>query len=586
MWVIATAGHVDHGKSTLVRMLTGMEPDRYAEERRRGVTIDLGFAWTTLADGCTIAFVDVPGHERFVPTMLAGVGSTPAVMFVVAADEGWMPQSTEHLDALDALGVEHGLLVVTRCDLADPEPAITQARRHLHGTSLSGIPEVRVSGQTGEGGARLRESLDDLVHQLPPPDPNADTRLWIDRVFTIRGAGTVVTGTLRAGTLRTGDELYLPRGDTRVTVRGLHRMGAAENEVLPVSRVGVNLRGIPVDALRRGDALLTPGRWCDTVLLDARLRGRDAATVPRELMLHIGSASTSVRTRPLGHDTVRLSLRAPLPLRIGDRALLRDPGQHRIVAGVTVLDVRPPQLRRRGDARQRARELADREASPNGELARRRLVRADELRAMGAEAPPEAARAGSWLLDPSYREQLGSRLVELVEHHERAHPLSAGLSREAARRALDLPDAGLLPLVLGSTAATGLTEHHGRLRRDAPVLPRPVRQAVDALRAELLEHPFAAPTAQRLAELGLGEPELAAAVRCGELLRLGTRLVLLPGAAAQAANALAALPTPFTVSQAREQLGTTRRVAVPLMELLAREGYTERLTDGRHRLRG
>src|SRR5690349_6898877 len=218
MYVVATAGHVDHGKSTLVRALTGMEPDRWAEERRRGLTIDLGFAWTELAPGLTVAFVDVPGHERFVPNMLAGVGPVPAALFVVAADEGWKPQSAEHLAALHALGVRHGLLVITRADLAEPGAALRQARAELAATSMAGAEAVTVSAVTGEGLDDLRAALDRLVDGLPPADPGAPVRLWIDRAFTIKGAGTVVTGTLGAGRLRPGDELALG-GDT-VRVRG------------------------------------------------------------------------------------------------------------------------------------------------------------------------------------------------------------------------------------------------------------------------------------------------------------------------------------------------------------------------------
>ncbi|HSK62140.1 MAG TPA: GTP-binding protein, partial [Actinomycetospora sp.] len=224
MRVVATAGHVDHGKSTLVRALTGMEPDRWAEERRRGMTIDLGFAWTTLPGlDEAVAFVDVPGHERFVTQMLAGVGPVPATMFVVAADSGWMPQSTEHLDALDALGVRNGLLVVTRSDLADPELARDEALEHLAESSLGRLPAVCVSGTTGLGLDELRSALVGLVAGLPAPDRDADVRLWVDRAFTVRGAGTVVTGTLGAGTVRVGDELAL--GDRSVVVRGMQALG-------------------------------------------------------------------------------------------------------------------------------------------------------------------------------------------------------------------------------------------------------------------------------------------------------------------------------------------------------------------------
>ena len=209
MQVIATAGHVDHGKSTLVRALTGMEPDRWAEERRRGLTIDLGFAWMTLPSGQQVAFVDVPGHERFVPNMLAGVGAVPAVLFTVAADEGWMPQSEEHLAAVHALGMTHGLLAVTRSDLADPADARRQALARLAASSLGEVEAVAVSARTGLGLPALRDALDRLAARLAPPDPAAPVRLWVDRAFRIRGSGTVVTGTLPAGTIAAKQELLL-----------------------------------------------------------------------------------------------------------------------------------------------------------------------------------------------------------------------------------------------------------------------------------------------------------------------------------------------------------------------------------------
>ncbi|MFC5949689.1 GTP-binding protein, partial [Pseudonocardia lutea] len=354
--VIATAGHVDHGKSTLVRALSGMEPDRLAEERRRGLTIDLGFAWTRLGSGTDLAFVDVPGHERFVTTMLAGAGPVPAAMIVVAADEGWMPQSAEHLDALDALGVDRGLLVITRCDLLDPEPALEDAQAALARSSLGELPVVPVCAPRGEGLPELRAALDALVTGLPDPDPAADVRLWVDRAFTIRGAGTVVTGTLGAGTIHVGDELVL--GGRRVGVRGLESLGEPREEVTGVARVAVNLRGLPKEAVGRGDALLTPDAWLTATEIDVRLRapGNRAAVpavpdapdapdapveLPGQLMLHAGSAATGVRVRPLGPRHARLRLDHPLPLRIGDRAVLRDPGRRAVLAGAVVLDVRP-----------------------------------------------------------------------------------------------------------------------------------------------------------------------------------------------------------------------------------------------------
>ena len=284
MHVIATAGHVDHGKSALVRALTGMEPDRWAEERRRGLTIDLGFAWMTLPGGDRVAFVDVPGHERFVPNMLAGVGPAPAVLFVVAADGGWMPQSAEHLAAIDAVGIRHGLLAVTRCDLADPGPATRQALDVVSRTSLGTVEAVAVSAVTGAGLPELRDALARLVAALPAPDPAAPVRLWVDRSFSIRGSGTVVTGTLPAGTITVGQELLLTPSLRPARIRGLESLNEPVASVTGVARVAVNLRGIPADFPARGMALVEAGRWTLTKLVDVRLSLPPEMTVPRQCL--------------------------------------------------------------------------------------------------------------------------------------------------------------------------------------------------------------------------------------------------------------------------------------------------------------
>jgi selenocysteine-specific elongation factor len=586
MHVIATAGHVDHGKSTLVRALTGMEPDRWAEERRRGMTIDLGFAWTTLPAGPTVAFVDVPGHERFVPNMLAGIGPVPAVMFVVAADEGWMPQSAEHLEALHALNVRHGVLAVTRSDLMDPELARDEALEYLEDSTLGRIPAVCVSGGTGAGLDELRAALGLLVAALPEPDVDADVRLWVDRAFTIRGAGTVVTGTLAAGTLHVGNELELAPAGRRVVVRGLQSLGTTAESVDAVARVAVNLRGVPRGAVRRGDALLTPGAWLTTGTVDVRLSTGSAADLRRHVVLHVGTAAVPTRVRPLGTDTARLSLAQPLPLRIGDRALLRDPGTRRIPAGVTVLDVRPPALRRRGAAAARAAELSTMDGTPDGvaELRRRGLIRRDELVAMGVPEPAGVPHEAGWLVDPLLLAQCATQLAATVAAYAAGNPLEPGMPLETARQVSGMPDAQLVDRLLG---AGGLTVSEGRVRLAGPTtgLPDAVRSAIAELRAELARRPFAAPEAHRLAELGLGTKQLAAAVRAGELLKIADGIYLAPGAEHDAIARLRGLPSPFTLSQARQALDTTRRVAVPIMEYLTRRGISRLLPDGTHELR-
>jgi selenocysteine-specific elongation factor len=552
MHVIATAGHVDHGKSTLVHRLTGMWPDRLAEEQRRGLTIDLGFAWTEI-DGRRFAFVDVPGHERFVANMLAGVGAAPAVMFVVAATEGWMPQSEEHLAAVLALGVQHVLVVISKADLADPGPAVAQVRERL--------PDAPVV--LGTDLDQVRAQLVSLVERLPAPDRDADVRLWVDRSFTVRGAGTVVTGTLAAGTIRVGDELE--HAGRRVTVRGLQSLGQDEGEVDAVARVALNLRGVDRQHIGRGDAIRTPGAWLDTAEVDVALRA--AGQLHRQLVLHIGSAAVPVHVRPLG-TAARLRLARPLPLRVGDIGLLRDPGEHRIAAGIEVLDVRPPRLRRRGAARDRADELATGRAHPPV------CARTNELRAMGFEATGQ--RIGEWVVDPQWWAERRQQMMTAVKRWAADHDVAAGMPLETLRQQADLPTAELIPSLLDGT---GLEIADGLVRPPNTGLPPRVDKAVSAVEDWLAEEPFRAPEADELKKLGLGAKELAAAVRVGRLTRIADGVVLGPDALERAADVLRALPQPFTVSDARRALGTTRRVAVPLLEQLDARQITRRSDD-------
>jgi selenocysteine-specific elongation factor len=589
MHVIATAGHVDHGKSTLVRALTGMEPDRWAEERRRGMTIDLGFAWTDV-DTETIAFVDVPGHERFVANMLAGVGPVPAVMIVVAADEGWMPQTQEHVAALDALGVRHGVLVVTRSDLADPTAVLEDARQRLARTTLGRVEAVAVAVPPGGGSMgldELRANLSLMVSALPAPDTNAPVRLWIDRSFSIRGSGTVVTGTIAAGLISAHDTLVLASSDgsrREVRVRALQSLRRQEERVSAVARVAVNLRGVEKDDVRRGDALLTPAEWLSSDVVDVAIAGASAADLNPELTLHIGSTALPVRVRPLGESAARLRLAGKLPLRIGDIALLRDPAQHRIAASARVLEIGPPELRKRGAAAARAKELADLSGTVDHDIAKERLrqrgiARREDLRTAGVAALP-APFVGDWLIDRQRESELRRQLGEFVAKHTRMFPLDPGPTVDAARRALDLPDRSLI-LALIETSDSGLAVRDGRVvdssRENA--LPAHVAAAVEQVRSRLERDPFAAPEAAELTMLGLGPRELAAAEHAGLLCRVSASIVLRPDGLDLAARALAALPQPFTVSQARVALSTTRRVAVPLLEFLDRNRMTRRLAD-------
>jgi selenocysteine-specific elongation factor len=393
--VVATAGHVDHGKSTLVRALTGQDPDRLEEERRRGLSIELGYCWTRLDPVGDVAFVDVPGHERFLSTTLSGLGPVPVAMLVVAADDPWMPQAAEHLAALDALGIAHGVVAVTRSDLADPAPALARARTEIDRTALAGSPAVVVSARTGAGLDVLRRALVQVLSAMPPPDPTADVRIWVDRLFHVRGAGTVVTGTLPAGTLRVGDHLLA--GAERLRVRGLESLGRSVEEVSGVARVAIRLGSGPA-TLSRGDVLVTPDAFLAVSEVDVLLRG--VGRLPERPLLHVGGAQLAVHARPLGECHARLRLDPPMPLRPGDRMALRDPGS-RSLWGAEVLDPAPPSLSRRGAARARTEELASRGTGAAAELAARGAVRRSLLRRLGipTEPLPEGTRVqGDWLV--------------------------------------------------------------------------------------------------------------------------------------------------------------------------------------------
>ena len=575
MHVVATAGHVDHGKSTLIRALTGMEPDRLAAEQARGMSIDLGFCWTTTPRGETVAFVDVPGHERYLGNALAGVGPAPALLLAVAADEGWMPQAEEHLRAAEAFGIRHGVLAVTRADLADPAAATAEARARLARGALRDVPAVAVSAVTGTGLDALLSTLEDQLAAVTRPDPAAPARLWVDRAFSARGSGTVVTGTLTAGKLSVGDEAYVPRLDRTLRVRGLQSLGQAVDRVEAAARVAVNLRNVPADQLSRGDSLVAPGSWLAVTTVDVRRHDEPRHDMPREILVHAGTAAVAATVRPLGTDALRLTLATPLPLHIGDRIALRAPGS-RHIAGATVLDPAPPPLARRGAARQRSAELATATGRPDAaaEVERRGLAQGSLLRALGAP-PATAPLPGDWHVSAARATEIREAIHELVAG------APAPLAAEAVRHRLGLPDVRLVKALLPDTVRSraGLLEPSV-----APPVPPATRAALDELLARLADSPFDAPDTAELERLGLDRAALDAAVRRGELIRIGPAH-LLPDAPERAAATLRTLPQPFTASAARTALRSSRRVVIPLLEHLDQNDLTKCLPDHRRVVR-
>ena len=586
MYVIATAGHVDHGKSTLVNALTTMDPDRWEEEKQRGLTIDLGFAWTTLKSGADVAFVDVPGHERFIANTLAGLGPAPAVMLVIAADEGWKEQTSEHLEAIDALGIERGIIVLTRMDNGQ---RISEAdvRDKVAGTSLSVAPIFAVSARTGEGMEELRGGIDKLL----PADEVLQracampARMWIDRAFSIKGAGTVVTGTWAAGSVNIGDRLKLvtASGEHDVTVRGLHSENSAVDKAEPVMRLALNLRGVDADAISRGDVLTeAESTWWQPEVIDVRWRtGPKLDSVPRKLNLHVGTASVPVHVRGLDAEHARLTLQGrAFPLRLGDRLALRGPGLDAL-AGVEVVDMDPPLLNRRGAPVRRAQALRDQNPfDASAYVARKEAVMKETLAAAGfdvANKPASLVEFRSWWVNAQAIARWTAQLRTIFDTHLTHHHLSDGLPLATALSALALPDNSLVSIAV----AGARLKRDGAIIRDPHAAPRdlgPAEKSVAIVEAQLAKEPFVAPDAGTLDELGLGPIELAAAERAGRLLRVGP-IVLLPSAPQQAAEILGQQPGEFTLSQARQALGTTRRVAVPLLEYMDARGLTRRTSD-------
>lgn len=592
-FVIATAGHVDHGKSALVRALTGTEPDRWTEERERGLTIDLGFAELTLASGRTVSFVDVPGHERFIGNMLAGLGPAPVVCLVVAADEGWQAQTAEHRDAINALGIAHGIVVISRADLA-PERVPTvaaQIRHELSGTALHDAPIVATSAVAGTGLDTFLTELDTLLAGLPPADTTAPIRYWVDRSFTVKGAGTVVTGTLAAGTLHLEDRLEVAGRDTAGTIRQLQSHGTSTTVLSPVTRAAVNLRGVTTQDIGRGDALVTPDAWQLTDTLDvAGTPGVDFTALAQQFSVHIGSATATAHCRPLGPHFARLTIDRQLPLHIGDRLMLRGTGPRLITGGATVLDVDPPVLQRRGAARRRTETLQQLTAANHlhTELLRRGAIRQATTTAMGlpipVQLPAEILTHKDWYVDRTTLEGWTARLREAVAQHYTADPSAGGIPQQAAVHLLALPDAALLSLVV---ARAELQTGAGRVT-DPTLRPTlgTAEPAIAALERHFAAEPFTAPTTDQLAALGLDTKALAAAAQQDRLLRLADTTVLGPKAPAMAMRELVKLDQPFTAADARQALGTTRRTLIPLLEYLDERGWTHRVDGSLRRVAG
>ena len=561
MHVVATAGHVDHGKSTLVLALTGMDPDRFAEEKARGLTIDLGFAWATLLSGRELAFIDVPGHVRFLKNMLAGVGAVDACLFVVAATEGWKPQSEEHLRILQLLGVSHGMIALTKVGLVDDdtrELTRMEIEDEVAGTFLDGAPVVEVDVPAGRGVEDLRVALDRLLATTPASVDRQRPRLWVDRVFAAKGSGTVVTGTLAGGALAIDDELVVLPVMKKVRVRGLQSLQRQRDRVEPGSRVAVNLSGVSHDELSRGHAVVRPDQWRPTRTFDASLQVLDGLDHPVSrrgaYQVYLGSGEHPVRLRVLGEEAiapgkvgaVRLHLPVAVPLLPGDRFIVRESGRDETVGGGEVLDVAPV--------------LPASKARPSRSIERvveeRGWVAADDLERMTGER--REPNVGRWVVAPAALEKALTELGDAID--------GAG-SLGVDRAGLTDRQRAVLPLL------DGVTVEGGRIRPAAAVDPLADHPFVSALEAS----PFAPPEPS-----GVNRAELAELVRRGLVVeREGVYFApsAVDAAARRVAELLVEHPEGVTVAQVRDGLGTTRKHALPLLAHFDATGVTRRRGD-------
>jgi selenocysteine-specific elongation factor len=560
---IATAGHVDHGKSTLVEALTGTNPDRFAEERARGMTIDLGFAHTTLPDNTPISFVDVPGHVRFVGNMLAGVGDIDACVFIVAATEAWKPQSEEHLRILELLGVRHGIVALTKVDLVDDdhrELARMDIADRVAGTFLDGAPIIDVAAPSGHGLVALRTELATLVGGLADPVDRQRPRLWVDRAFAARGAGTVVTGTLSGGALGVDEHVHIGPDAVDVRIRRIQHLGADVERLAPGGRVALNLVGVERQHAHRGDAVFHTNEWHLTRTFDAELRVLDGLDhrVSRRgaYVLHTGSGEWPAQMRVLGPDTlapgetgaVRLHLAAPLPLVFGDRFVLRESGRRETVGGGTVLDVAP--IRRASVARP--------DRSIDRIIAEHQLINVDELARLTGERRP--ADVGHWVVDPAV---LQARRTELAQRIEAAAPggLDAATLDEPGRQiALTLDDVVMVD---------------GRLRRAEAPDPLADHPVLALLKAGGVQPPTPD---------GVPRDVIRQLIARGWLFERDSVLfhqVALDQSIEAVRSLLATRPDGFTVAEFRDALSISRKYALPLVNELDARGLTRRRDDYR-----
>jgi selenocysteine-specific elongation factor len=580
--LIGTAGHVDHGKSTLVEALTGRDPDRWVEEKRRGLTIDLGFAWTNLSQAGEVSFVDVPGHERFLKNMLAGIEAIDIALFVVAADEGWKPQSEEHLAVLDLLGIDSGVVALSKIDAVDEETAALVAMdvaERMAGTSLGSAQIIPVSARTGRGLDDLRQALARLSEAITADGDRP--RLWIDRSFSVAGTGTVVTGTLTEGPLHVGDEIELLPARRRGRVRGLQSHEKVIEHALPGSRVAVNLAGIDRGEAHRGTMLGLPGHWAPVSRFTASVRTAryvERLTTKGAFQVHLGSGAHPAVIKRIEDDHALIHMADALPIRTGDRFIIRESGRRQVVAGGVVLDPAPGRLARAMGTAGLIDPTADRDEIANTLLEIRGADEVDRLAAhSGGGRPQEAIIAGGVAVTEARFDELQLEAERLVIEHHEQHPLRPGMPLATLATSL-----GSSPDLAGMVVEqSNLLDRNGpdvSSARHQPSLD-PEAETAWAEAESILRQGLAVPSAD---ELGMSRELLHRIIREGRVVRVSDDFVFLPEQVEEIKGHIAAMDSPFTVAEFRDQSGLSRKYAVPILEWADREGLTIRRGDERH----
>ena len=624
--VVGTAGHIDHGKTSLVKALTGTDTDRLPEEKARGITIDLGFAFLEEAGDLVIEIVDVPGHERFVRNMLAGAGGIDLALLVVAADEGVMPQTREHLAICQILRIKSGLVVLSKADLAEPDwidLVRDDVRREVADTFLAGCPIVPVSVKTGAGLPELRAALAELGRAVPPKDPDRTARLPIDRVFTVKGFGTVVTGTLVAGRLAIDEKVEVyPRG-VQSKVRGLQVHGHAVERATAGQRTAVNLQGVERAAIERGDVLAPAGTLVPTLLLDGTLELLEDAPRPIKtrdrIRFHAGTQEVMARVLPVGRAELepgqachaRFRLESPLVALPGDRFVARSYSPIVTIGGGTILDIAPPRFKRKGPAL--AEHLALLATGEPSQVLEEHLkqagvagVRAVDLRARTPFGPQQLRdlldglqRAGrivavdrEWYLHRDASDRLRSQTLALLEAFHGENPLRGGISREELRSRVGHAQERVFAQLLGALEAEGVVRSERdqvRLASHAIRLSPEQDRVVKGLEADFRSAGAAPPSPEEaLARYGVKGNErhdlFQVLVADRTLVRVKESLFFHADALRSVQEQLVALlrakkeigPADF-----KDLFGVSRKFAIPLMEYFDAQRVTVRVGERR-----